>query len=114
MGGDLGGRGLDEHFDVVAAARGTACDVAADEGGDVVERWGAQCKRRTGARGVADAVDPERAPVAAIEVIGNEVPAAAEWDQLERLDHAGGLGAVGRAIGERGPLGVAAAKRQRR
>src|SRR4051794_20777516 len=66
-----------------------------------------------GARGLGDAVEAEAAPVVAVQVVGHEVPAAAEWDEPVRLDETGRPVARVGGVAELDALVVAAGLRER-
>src|SRR3954447_17420077 len=93
----LGGRGLERYRDVVAVGDGRYARAEPDDGisaGDVT--W---AEAGAGRRGVGQAVQAEAAPVGAVEIPGDEVPAPAERHEPMRLDVPGGES--GDAVGAR-------------
>src|SRR6202034_3990268 len=64
-----------------------------------------------GALRPVEAVDAVAAPVMPVEVVADQVPAAAERDQPVRFHVPGGLLAVRRGVAEAEPLGVPAGNR---
>ncbi len=89
------GRGGDPDPDGVLL--GHLADAGADEGEGVAAGDVAGAELLAGGLGVGDAVEAEGAPVLAVAVVGDEVPAAAEGDEAVGLDPA--VGAVGVAGG---------------
>ena len=67
---------------------GIRADARLHERSGVLGRELARPEPLAGGAGVGDPVDPEGAPVLAVAVVGDEVPAAAERDQPVRLDPA--------------------------
>ena len=107
--GDLVGRRVQRQPCLVSVGR--AADALLDVGGGVL--GGQPARREAGPhrRRPFEAVDPERPPVPAALVPGDEVPAPAVVDDRVRLDLAPAVGAVAAAIREAQALGVAACRR---
>ena len=81
------GRGVHQHLDLVG--RRDAADARAHELGGVALGSSRGRKRAPVRRGSVDAVEAEAAPVVAVQVVGHEVPAAAERDEPVRLGQPG-------------------------
>ena len=80
-----------------AGAGSDALEPRVDERGDVAAGQLARREARTGGGARRDPVDAEGAPVVAVEVPGDEVPAAAPGDEVVRLDPARRASARARA-----------------
>ncbi|GHC82212.1 hypothetical protein GCM10010309_58520 [Streptomyces violaceochromogenes] len=83
-------------------------DALGDVGGEVLGGRLARGETRAVRRLGRDAVHAERAPVVAVEVPGDQVPAALGAHQAVRFDRASGGGAVVAAVLEAQPFGVPA------
>ncbi|KUN92866.1 hypothetical protein AQJ67_39910 [Streptomyces caeruleatus] len=83
-------------------------DAPGDVGGEVLGGRCARGEARAVRRPGGDAVDAERPPVLAVEVPGDQVPAALAAHQAVRLDTAAGGGALVIAVLEAQSLGVPA------
>ena len=95
---------------VAVAGRG---DRARDVGGDVRRRRVARHEAAVGRRPRRDPVDAERAPVGAVAVPGDQVPAPPGVHEPVRLDEAAAACAVAAVVAEAQPLVVAARGRDR-
>ena len=102
---------MHQHVDPVGGR--DAADARAHELGGVVGRQLAGQEAGAGAAGLGDAVEAEAAPVVAVQVVGHEVPAAAERDEPVRLGEAGGPVARVGGVAELDALVVAAGLRER-
>ncbi|KMS73343.1 hypothetical protein ACM01_19070 [Streptomyces viridochromogenes] len=83
-------------------------DAPGDVGAEVLGGRGARGEPRAVRRHGADAVDAERTPVLAVEIPGDQVPAALAAHQAVRLDGTAGGCALVIAVLEAQPLGVPA------
>ena len=99
-------RGVGDDFHVMDVAY--RLDPAADVRGQVVGRQGPRIEGVARRLGLAEPIDTERAPVLAIEVVGDEVPAARQRHQPVRLDVPMRCGGVGGGVVEPQPDAVAA------
>ena len=104
-------RSIDQDLHVVDGER--AVDAGPDEGGGVGGRQVARPEPGPGAAWPAEAIEAERAPVMAGEVVTDQVPAPGQQDQAMWLDVPGGLLAVGRDVGEAQPFAVPAGEGDR-
>ena len=81
------GRCVDDHLDAMPAARRSTLNLHMHVLGDIVEGRPSLRERYSGARYTGDAIDAKGPPVVAFQVVGDEIPAATERNEPERLDH---------------------------
>ena len=109
---ELGGRRVQRDARLEARRRGA--QAGGDERRRVLGGQRARLEATAGGRGPLEPVDAKRAPVRAVAVPGDEVPAPAEVDEAVRLDDAAALLRLAAAVGEAQPLAVAARAGDRR
>ena len=101
----IGGRSRDGFDDEGAGCMG---DPGSNEGRGVVGWQGTWREARSSGPGGREPVEAEAAPVVAVDVVGNEVPVAAEPDQPVWLDTAFAAFVISRGVVEMQTLSITA------
>src|SRR5580693_10436865 len=105
----LGGR-LDDDLDVISGPG--ALDAGPDKGGGVGRGQLARAEPGSGPVRPGQAVQPVAPPALPVQVVADQVPAAAEQDEAMRFYVTAGVLAAGRGVREPDPFGIAAGEGQ--